>query len=40
MQKTAPYFHYENAKGKCPYFERGENELTYMSEKEKRELGI
>ena len=32
----SPHFHYENAKGECPYFECGENELIYMSEKEKQ----
>lgn len=31
-----PNFHYDKAKGECPYFERGENELIYMSEKEKK----
>jgi len=30
------YFHYDKSKGECPYFERGENDLVYMSEKEKR----
>jgi len=32
----SPYFHYDNAKGECPYFECSENDLVYMSEKEKR----
>lgn len=31
----SPYFHYDKAKGKCPYFEQGDNELVYMSEEEK-----
>ena len=33
----SPYFHYDKAKGECPYFEQGKNELVYMSEKEKNE---
>ena len=33
----SPNFHYEKAKGECPYFERGNNELIYMSDKEKEE---
>ena len=32
-----PNFHYDKAKGECPYFEQGKNELVYMSEKEKNE---
>ncbi len=28
--------YYDKSKGDCPYFERGENELIYMTEKEKR----
>ena len=31
----SPHFHYDKAKGECPYFEQGENELVYMSVKEK-----
>ena len=31
----SPYYHYDKAKGECPYFERGENKLIYMSEEEK-----
>ena len=31
----SPHFYYDKAKGECPYFERGKNELIYMSEKEK-----
>ena len=31
----SPHFHNNKAKGECPYFEHGENELIYMSEKEK-----
>lgn len=30
-------FHYDKAKGECPYFERGENELIYMTDEEKKE---
>lgn len=29
--------YYDKSKGECPYFERGENELIYMTEKEKRQ---
>ena len=32
----SPNFHYNKAKGECPYFDRGENELVYMSEREKQ----
>lgn len=34
----SPNFYYDKAKGKCPYFEQGENELIYMSEEEKLKL--
>ena len=29
--------YFDKSKGECPYFERGENELIYMTEKEKRQ---
>lgn len=35
-----PNFYNHAAKGKCPDFERGDNELVYMSEKEKEEYHI
>lgn len=35
-----PNFYNHAAKGKCPDFERGDNELVYMSEKEKEECRI
>ena len=31
----SPYFHYDKAKGECPYFEQGENELIYMPDEDK-----
>lgn len=34
----SPHFHYDKAKGECPYYEEGENELVYMSEKEKNKI--
>ena len=30
--------YYDKSKDECPYFERGENELIYMTEKEKRQF--
>jgi hypothetical protein len=31
-----PNFHYDAAKGECPYFEQGENELLFMTTEEKQ----
>lgn len=36
MMLRENYYH-DRSVEKCPYFERGENELIYMSEREKKE---